>query len=104
MALFSFFKRPRHQQFTYHPRYYDPRKERLEKILENAKNEGSADPELIKSRISDSFRRRGKSPSGYSREVRRRSNILLLAIIVVLLTATYLLLTVYLPRFVDKIG
>ena len=102
MALFSFFKAPKHQKFKYVPRYYDPQKERLEEIIKNAKGEGSSDTEQIKSRISRSFQSRGTSASQRS-SINKRSNILLLAIIIVLFAFTYLLLTVYLPRFLQQI-
>ena len=102
MALFSFFKTPKHQKFNYIPRYYDPQKERLEEIINNAKAGNSNDTERAKSRISQNFRRRGHS-SNYNRNVSRRSNILLLAIIITLFALTYLLLTVYLPRFIHQI-
>ncbi len=102
MALFSFFKAPRHQKFNYVPRYYDPQKERLEEILKNARSEGSSETEQIKSRISRNFQNRSSSPA-YRSSVNRRSNILLLAIIITLFAVTYLLLTVYLPRFLEQI-
>lgn len=102
MALFSFFKAPKHQKFKYVPRYYDPQKERLEEIIKNAKGEGSSDTEQIKSRISRSFQSRGSSVS-YRSGINKRSNLLLVAIIIVLFAFTYLLLTVYLPRFLQQI-
>ncbi len=102
MALFSFFKAPRHQKFKYVPRYYDAQKERLEEILKNAKGEGSSETEQIKSRISRNFRSRGSS-AGNHRSQTRRSNILLIAIIIILFALTYLMLTVYLPEFLQQI-
>lgn len=102
MALFSFFKTPRHQKFKYVPRYYDPQKERLEEIIKNAKGEGSTDTDLVKSRISRSFKNRGSSQS-YRSNSTRRSNMLLLVILIALFTLAYLLLTVYLPRFLQQI-
>jgi len=100
MALFSFFKTPRHQRFEYKPRYYDPQKEKVEQILKNVRGEGSSDTELAKTRIASAFQRRSKSHSS-TKQSMRRSNILLLAIIIVLFGVTYLLLTVYLPEFID---
>jgi hypothetical protein len=102
MALFSFFKAPKHQKFKYVPRYYDPQKERLEEIIKNAKGEGSGDTELIKSRISRNFQNRGSSQS-YRSSITRRSNMLLLVILIALFALAYLLLTVYLPRFLQQI-
>lgn len=102
MALFSFFKTPRHQKFKYVPRYYDPQKERLDEIIKNAKGEGSTSTEQMKSRISRSFQSRSGSSSQRA-SINRRSNILLIVIIITLFAFTYLLLTVYLPRFLQQI-
>ena len=103
MALFSFFRTPKHQKFNYIPRYYNPQKERLQEILNDARGEGKSDAEIAKSRISNSFRRRTGSYRSPNQGFMSRSNILLLAIIVVLFGLTYLLLTVYLPEFIAKI-
>ncbi|MDH3651206.1 MAG: hypothetical protein OEQ53_16085 [Saprospiraceae bacterium] len=100
MAFFSFFKTPRHQKFRYVPRYYDPQKERLEKIVSEAKGENLSDTELAKARISNSFRKRNVK-NAYSKKMTRRSNRLLVIIIIILFGLTYLLLTVYLPRFMQ---
>ncbi|MDH3245544.1 MAG: hypothetical protein OEM26_13085 [Saprospiraceae bacterium] len=101
MAFFSFFKTPRHQKFKYVPRYYDPQKEQLDKIVAQAKGEGLSDTELAKARISSAFRKRGGGSNEYARRMTRRSNRLLIIILIVLFGLTYLLLTVYLPRFMQ---
>ena len=103
MALFSFFKTPRHQKFKYIPRYYDPQKERLEEILANARGESKDEAELVKSRIAASFRRRTGSHRSARSALVTRSNVLLVAIIIILFGLTYLLLTVYLPNFISQI-
>ena len=100
MALFSFFRTPKHQRFEYKPRFYDPQKEKLEQIIKQAKGEGVSDTDLAKSRISSAFKRRTKSHAS-TKEAMRKSNILLLAIIVILFGLTYVLLTVYLPEFIN---
>lgn len=102
MAFFSFFKAPKHQHFKYVPRYYDPRKERLEEILGKANGEDLDETERAKARISRSFRSRSTSGE-FAQKSRRRSNMLLLGIIAILLILTYLLLTVYMPRFIQMI-
>ncbi len=102
MALFSFFKTPKHQKFNYIPRYYNPQKEKLDEIIANARGDGQSDTELAKSRISSSFKRRGYTSSAYSKNATKKSNYLLLAIIVVLFGLTYMLLTVYLPEFMQQ--
>ncbi|NND09103.1 MAG: hypothetical protein HKN87_22250 [Saprospiraceae bacterium] len=103
MALFSFFKTPRHQKFKYIPRYYDPQKERLEEILANARGEGTGETELVKSRIAASFQRKSGSHRSARSAFVTRSNILLVGIIIILFGLTYLLLTVYLPDFISQI-
>lgn len=103
MAIFSFFKTPKHQKFNYIPRYYDPQKERLNEIIRQAKGDGVSDTEAAKARISGSFRRRSGGYQSSTKGFRSRSNILLLAIIVVLFGLTYVLLTVYLPDFISQI-
>lgn len=103
MALFSFFKTPRHQQFKYVPRYYDPQKEKLKQILgQYEEGDEKAAAELAKTRIASNFRSRNSKSEIASRS-RRKSNYLLLAIIAVLLILSYLLLTVHLPRFIHFI-
>lgn len=39
----KFFKTPRHKQFNYQPRYWDPEKEEFEKRVEAAKQEAAAE-------------------------------------------------------------
>ncbi len=104
MAIFSFFRTPRHQKFNYVPRYYNPIKEKIDEIVKGHEHDANNDTELIKSRISSTFRRRGTGGNtAYSQVARRRSNYLLLAIIAILLALTYAFLTVYLPRFIDLV-
>jgi len=102
MALFSFFKAPKHQQFSYKPRFYDPQKERIQQILQSAKG-GSDKAELAKSRISGTFQRRAGGYGSTRSQSSKRSNLLLLGIIVLLFALSYILLTVYLPRFIHQI-
>ncbi|CAG0907556.1 unnamed protein product, partial [Cyprideis torosa] len=59
MSIGRFFKVPRHRQFDYKPRFYDPDKEELEARLRRAKPLDDSDPEAVKARISGSFRRGG---------------------------------------------
>jgi len=103
MALFSFFRAPRHQQFKYVPRFYDPRKEKLNEILgQAADGEELSEADKAKIRITRSFTQRN-TDGEIARRSRKRSNIILLAVIFVLLVISYLLLTLYLPRFVQMI-
>jgi hypothetical protein len=99
MGFLSFFKTPKPQRFNYMPRYYDPQKERLDGLLGRNKDGEVSQTDLAKARISSAFRKRSVK-SEYSKKMAKRSNLLLLAIIVILFALTYLLLTVYLPRFI----
>lgn len=98
MAFFNFFKRPRHQQFDYKPRFYDPVREEREARIARLKMKGS-DTELAKSRISAGFQKRTKR--GYAGVDTRRSNLRLVAILVVLLFLTYYFIQKYLPQIID---
>ena len=100
MAGFRFFRVPKHQQFDYKPRYWDPRKEELQerlKYLESLQEDGV---EGMKARISGGLRRGG----GYLADNRvrqrqvMRSNLILIGVIIALLILCYLMLMVYLPQ------
>ena len=108
MKLPRVFSTPKHQRYEYKPRFYDAKKEDLERRLkEIQERKEGGDVEKSKARISQGFQSRGGSFSA-STEYRSkqvvRSNMLLLAIIVVLLCVTYLLLNVYLPEILDALN
>ncbi len=98
MALFSFFKKPRHQKFEYKPRYWDPVKEDVEERVKLAKRE-SNDSEAVKSRISHGLRRSYNFSSRNNSRASKRSTIRLFVIIGILLLFCYYFLVVYLPKF-----
>lgn len=102
MSFFSFFKTPRHQQFKYVPRYYDPAKEKLDELLGRVDGREMTDAERAKARITRSFKSRSANQA-LAKKSRQRSNLILLMIVVVLLILTYVLLTVYLPKFIHLI-
>lgn len=102
MAIFSFFKTPKHQTFNYKPRYYDPDKERLDAIIRNAKGEGSTDPEDIKARISMTFQRR-MVPKMTRQKAARRSNIILVIVMIILFLFSYFLMKIYLPEIIESV-
>ncbi|MEN8137447.1 MAG: hypothetical protein ABFR62_03365 [Bacteroidota bacterium] len=76
MKLPSFIKLNSYKRFDFQPRYYDERKERLERI--KAKYKGENSPEATKERIRGSFKKSSKRKTG-------SSNIRLLLIIAGLL-------------------
>lgn len=104
MALLKFFRVPKHQQFQYKTRYWDPRKEELEERLKKIDERRGKGLDAAKARISSSFRNKSYlSDSDYRRRQARRSNFVLLGIVVVLMALTYMFLTVYLPRIIQMV-
>ena len=98
MKLPSLFKSPSHQQFVYKPRFWNEKKEEIEKRIQEAEARKNGDLDAIKSSVSKTFKRGGGGSRTYmvDRDYRvkqtRRSNIRLFVIIFVLLLASYLLL------------
>jgi hypothetical protein len=94
MKLFRFAKIPRHQQFNYVPRFYDPKKEQLEEAAKRVKEIQEGGVDGMKDRISGSFkgRKSGRLNKDYVSQLsrqRKRSNWIILAIIVVLCVVVY---------------
>lgn len=106
-----FFRVPSHQRFEYKPRYYDPDKEELEKILKRAEAADSTDPEDIKLRMQTEFERRkakggrrGYADRSFRRSQVRKSNTRLFLIIATLLLAAYYFAIKNIPDFVEWFG
>ena len=90
MSFLKFNKRPKHKRFDYIPRYYDPKKEELDKIVESYKNMEDAD--AAKNRIRSGLRNRYRGDASYKRRQERSANIRLISIIFVLFMVAYLIL------------
>jgi len=102
MALFGMFKSEKPVGFTYHPRYYDEKKDALHERLKEARELVGDDPEMLKSRIRRNLRRRSSylNDKNYRQQRLVRSNLMLLVIIVVLIVVTYAVLELYLPTII----
>ena len=100
MALLRFFKVPKHQQYEYKPRFWDPKKEELEDRLKRIEEMQGKGPEAIKARLSGGFRRGYARDTSSRKKQVMRSNLILLTIIVALVILSYLILAVYLPKMV----
>ena len=90
MALPSFFKINKNRRFNFIPRYYDPRKENLEKRIRSIEQEmgvkeGEAyRPAIRKGQMTNYFnRKKGKA--------QKQSNIRLVIILLVLFLISYFL-------------
>jgi hypothetical protein len=102
MGLFGFLKPPKPVGFTYHPRFYDEKKEEFQERLKKARELAGDNPEALKARIRHDMKRQGSylTDRSYRRRQVMRSNILLLVIIVILLIFTFIAIEVYLPKIV----
>ncbi len=101
MAVLRFFRVPKHQQYDYKPRYWDPKKEELEERLQEIEDRKGKSIDAVKARLSGGLRRGGYHTDGrYRKRQVARSNLMLVAIIAVLVLISYLLL-VQLPGFME---
>ena len=102
MAVLRFFRVPKHQQYDYKPRYWDPKKEELEERLKQIEERKGHDAQAIRARLAGGGFRRGYQADGsYRKRQVLRSNVVLLAIVVALVLFSYIFLSVYLPRIVQ---
>ncbi|MFN7116950.1 MAG: hypothetical protein ACK4TA_09145 [Saprospiraceae bacterium] len=103
MAFLKFTRVPRHKQFEYKPRFWNPEKEELEERLKRTEELKSDDPEAIKARISSGFRNKGYGYGdrelSFRRRETKRSNYTLLLIVAILLFAFWYFITNYLPQW-----
>ncbi len=103
MAFFRFIKLPKHRQYEYTPRYWNPEKEELEERLRRVEERKQSDKDAMKSRISSGFRKGYTGGRSLRGKQARRSNVILLAIVVMLIFFTYFALTEYLPGLVEAL-
>ena len=104
MRLLRIFRTPKHQRFEYKPRHWNPQKEELHKRLEQIEQMKQNDPEALKARIAQNFRRGSAGNSKARQQAVLRSNLLLVGIIAALAFLTYLFLIVYLPDIANALG
>lgn len=103
MAILRFFKLPKHQQYDYKPRFWDPKKEELEERLKRIDEIQSGGTAGAKARISGGFRR-GYSLDSKSRSRQvMRSNLMLVGIVLALVVLSYVMISVYLPQIVEML-
>lgn len=103
MALRKFIKLPKHQQYQYKPRYWDPEKEELKERLQRIEALKQGDTEGMKARIASGIKRGYKADSRERNKQMTRSNLVLLIIVIFLLGVSYVFMTVYLPEIINKI-
>jgi hypothetical protein len=79
------------KRFDYTPRYYDERKERIEKIKKAHANKGNEDSIERQSRMRDEIQTNWSVNSSYSKQS-KAANIRLIVILILLLVGTYFIL------------
>jgi len=99
MGFLRLFKPPGHQQFSYKPRYWDPKKEESEARQKRVEQLQEGGVDAMKTRISGGFRKgAGGAAAGSYRNARvKRSNATLFIVIICLMVISYLALMVYFP-------
>jgi len=106
MAFIRLFKTPKAQQFSYKPRYWDPKKEEAEERRQRIETLQNGGVDGMKERLRGGFRKgAGGEAAGRYRNARvKKSNYSLLIIMIVLVAITYLLYTVYMPELERMMG
>ncbi|HQU58794.1 MAG: hypothetical protein KDD02_04760 [Phaeodactylibacter sp.] len=105
MALIKIFKVPKHQQYSYKPRYWDPQKEELHKRLKEVEERKGKSLDAVRARLESGGMRRGyTADTGQRQRQVLRSNLILVGIIVLLVLLSYLFLTIYLPEIAESVS
>ena len=99
MGIFKFLKPPTHQQFSYKPRYWDPKKEESEQRRARVELLQTGGVDAMKARIAGGFRKgAGGAAAGTYRNQRvKKANGTLFMVIIALLVISYFAIEVYFP-------
>ena len=99
MGIFKFLKPPTHQQFSYKPRYWDPKKEEAEQRRQRVELLQTGGVDAMKARIAGGFRKgSGGAAAGTYRNQRvKKANGTLFMVIIALLVVSYFAIEVYFP-------
>ncbi|MFK8160864.1 MAG: hypothetical protein AB8H12_00235 [Lewinella sp.] len=97
MGFLRLFKTPKNQQFSYKPRYWDPKKEEAEKLRQRVEQLQNGGVDAMKTRISGGFRKgQGGKAAGEYRSARvKKSNATLLITLICLIVVSYIAYTLY---------
>ena len=104
MPVLRFFKLPKHQQYQYKPRFWDPKKEELQERLQQIEAAKEGDAEAMKARLAANFRKGYAKDASFRKKQVRRSNLTLLGILALLIILSYLFITIYLPEIAANVG
>lgn len=100
MAFLRLFKSVKNQQFSYKPRFWDPKKEEAEKIKQRVEQIQNGGVDAVKTRISGGFRKgAGGEAAGAYRSARvKKSNSTLLIVLISLVGLAYVVYKMYFPE------
>lgn len=100
MGFLRLFKTPKNQQFSYKPRYWDPKKEEAEKLRQRVEQLQNGGVDAMKTRISGGFRKgAGGEAAGAYRSARvKKSNSTLLIVLICLMGLAYIVYQMYFPE------
>lgn len=102
MSFFKPGKLPKPQNFNYIPRYYDPRKEELERRIKAQQSTGDdGKMQALKTRITTNLRHRIADSKDYRRRKVVKSNLTIIGIIIILLWVVYEFMMRYMHRIKD---
>ena len=106
MAFLRLFKTPRNQQFSYKPRYWDPKKEEAEERRLRIETLQKGGVDGMKERLRGGFRKGagGEAAGRYRNERVRKSNYSLLIILITLVVLSYVVYTLYFPNLERYLG
>ncbi|WP_116106864.1 hypothetical protein [Lewinella sp. IMCC34191] len=106
MAFLRLFKPPRNQQFSYKPRYWDPKKEEAEERRQRIEMLQQGGVDGMKERLRGGFRKGagGEAAGRYRNERVRRSNYSLVIILVTLVVLSYVVYVLYFPELEQLLG
>jgi hypothetical protein len=101
MGFIRLFKTPRAQQFSYKPRYWDPKKEEAEERRQRIEMLQNGGVDGMKERLRGGFRKGagGEASGRYRNERVKKSNYSLLVILITLIVTCYVAYELYFPDF-----
>ncbi|MFT7121777.1 MAG: hypothetical protein ACJAZ9_001965 [Neolewinella sp.] len=99
MGLISLFKTPKNQQFSYKPRFWNPKEEEAEQRRLRVKQLETGGVDAMKTRISGGFRKGlgGEAAGGYRSARVRKSNSTLFIVMICLVVVAYIGYEYYFP-------
>lgn len=106
MAFIRLFKTPKNQQFSYKPRYWDPKKEEAEERRMRIETLQTGGVDGMRERLRGGFRKGagGEAAGRYRNQRVKKSNYSLVIIMIVLVAMSFMLYKLYFPELERALG